>query len=467
MARMRTCFCLAALVFASPLHVSAQEVVVRPRPGAGEWTVHYTRMFDKPDSEGELDSFHKTLASAKRAAADLQRWSATMENGSQWKLTKIYIDGEDAKNAIPKPKAPPESMLSTMMFNHTEKNKATWDSLKNGQEHADNAIWVATLLSDPEKAMLEKAKQGEDARKAGAVLKDYADNVSDAYKRVKETKEKMLTLTQTLTAQDFKKMNDLVATYNKEAANFNRLSNTPGGVFPMINPVGPETVKQVGDWRNAVKRQFELEERKEDLDLRKTKLDAERSRLADEWKALAEKGKPDPANAKVVALRERLKAYTAAVKAYDTSLASYNSERTILSTTIQQFRVGPTLAAGAGKPNTDNKAGKVLSEDKASAGIAGVAENHLLGKWYGLRDNTCVFEPDGNIGLQPSGATAKWRNFKGDSFELNFGTSNGWVRWTILDSKGLGMPILQNERGLDQYYRYPVEIVPGIGIRKK
>lgn len=359
----------------------AQQIVVVPQKGAGNWMVSYTRMFDKDDSAAEFAATCKTLAAAKQEAAGLQKWSQGMQPPTTtWKLKKIYIEGEDAAVGPPKDAAPKTPNLFTVVEQKMERDKAIMDGLKDlGVGKTDTGKFAADLLTRPEDVLtkevvlngLKKAAsvaEGEAKKKLEQMTADlladpnakltevkgkfgdYLGNVQAAYKRAKDAKEEMMGLTGTLAEKKFKDVNTLIDNYNRETANAPPGLNATGALFPKLKAVGPDTVKAADEWKTALKQQFELEARKEALDKKKADLDREREKLADEWKALSRNGDPDPADPKVVKLRERLKAYQADTTAYTKDEAGYRAAATELQATAAKLHSRPHDPPVKGEP---------------------------------------------------------------------------------------------------------------------
>jgi hypothetical protein len=327
---------LAAVV--APAVATAQPVVVNPKPGNGGWDVSYTRLFEKgdPPSGTELSTTCKTLAAAKQEAARLQKWSQSMDANSDWRLKKIYIEGEDAagppKDAAPRTPSLADKVQSAVEAAKDLKEKAdkAKEKVDDVKETYDRAKWGAKFLADPKAALEEKVEGWEkraqkDARKLGDTLKEYGDNVADAYKRAKDLKDDLLKMDKATMEKSFKKVNDAVAAYNKTADEGAKFFDGKSGPFPKMKEVGPDTAKAAAEWKDARNLQFDLESRKDQLDKKKEELDRERTKLAGDWKELAAKGAPNPADPKVISLRKRLAEYQEKATAYATDLSVYRT----------------------------------------------------------------------------------------------------------------------------------------------
>jgi len=309
---MRNLIRLVVVLIAAraPAPAFAQPIEIIRKPGNGGWDVSYTRMFEKGDAKtgSELSTRCKTLAAAKQEAARLQRWSQSMGASSDWRLKKIYIEGDDA-DGPPKDAAPKAPTLLDELQKVGEKAKVAKEmydkgdlkkALENGKEAYakakemygeaketyDRATWMAKFLADPKAALEEKIEEYEkkargQAKKAGDTLKEYGDNVAAAYDRVKKLRDDMMKLDKGLMDKSFKKVNGAIAEYNKQADAGAAAFGGKTSPLPRLKPVGPETVKAVDDWKAARKQQYDLETRKEDLDTRKAELDRRRDGLAD------------------------------------------------------------------------------------------------------------------------------------------------------------------------------------------
>jgi hypothetical protein len=409
---IRTLLVLAAV--GVPAAVFAQPVVVIPKPGDGQWTVSYTRMFEKGDAATgtELHTSCKTLAAAKQEAASLQRWSQSMDANSSWRLKKIYIEGEDATAGPPKVSAPKTPSLFTAVEQKMERDKAIQDGLKDlGVGKTATGKFASDLLTNPGEALskevvsngLKKAisvAEGEAKKKleqqaadfladpnaklteVKGKFGDYLSNVQGAYKRAKDAKEEMMGLTDTLAEKKFKEVNALVDSFNREAANAPPGLGWVSQLFPKLKPVGPDTVKAVDDWKAARKQQFDLEGRKEALDQKKSDLDRERDKLAEEWKALSAKGAPDPADPKVVRLREKLKEYQEKTTTYAKDEAGYRAAATELQAAAAKLHLRPSDPQP--KP----------PEPK----VAALPDPGTLGGYRGRVGQSFVFEVTGSVG---------------------------------------------------------------------
>jgi chromosome segregation ATPase len=340
---------LAVLVASAA--ASAQPIVVIPKPGNGGWDVSYTRLFEKgdPATGTELSTTCRTLAAAKQEAARLQKWSQSMDAKSDWRLKKIYIEGEDAagptKDAAPRTPSLAEKVHFAVETANELKEKAdkVKEKVDEAKEIYDRAKWGAKFLADPKAALEGKVEEWEkkakkDARKLGDTLKEYGDNVTAAYNRAKDLKDDLLRMEKGVMDKSFKKVNDAVAAYNKVADDGAKFFDGKGGPFPRMKEVGPDTTKAVAEWRDARNRQFDLESRKDQLDKQKAALDHERTKLADEWKELSAKGAPDPADPKAARLRERLREYLRDSDKYNASLALYTAESQKLKSDITTLR---------------------------------------------------------------------------------------------------------------------------------
>lgn len=386
----RTSFWLAvaAVAWSAPA-ATAQQIVVVPKPGNGGWDISYSRMFNKPtDGGAEFAGFSKTLAGAQRRAAELKRWSESMQPpDSEWKLRKIFLEGEDAKADPPKAAGPKVPDFAAALVQKVERDKQVSDALKDlGVGKTETGKFAADLAQDPAKTLtkevvlmgLNKAistATGEakkrleqevadflkepNAKLTGTkeYFSDYLKNVQGAYKRAKDAKEELLGLTGSLAEKKFKEVNDLVAAYNREAAKAPPGFAAVGQALPRMTPVGPETVAKADDWRKAVKSQFDLEVRKTDLDRRKADLDAARDKLQADYAALAGKGKPlDPKDPEVIRLGERLRRYKEDAGKYDTEVKAFTAEGTRLRTAVDRLGGDPVTAPGGARAAVPNPA---------------------------------------------------------------------------------------------------------------
>jgi hypothetical protein len=369
--RILTLAAAAALILAGP--ASAQPVVVIPKPGDGCWTVSYTRMFEKgdPPTGTAMSGMFRKLSSARAEAARLQRWSQSMTDGSEWKLKKIYIEGEDAEGPPPKSAAPQAPSLFDAVAKKLEHDRAVNDSLRDlGVGRTETGKLAAELLKDPAGALtkdlvgkgLSKAvsvAEGEAKKKlekeaadllaqpnaklteVKSKFKDYLKNVEDAYKRARDAKTELMGLTKDQAEKRFKEVNALVDRYNKSAAATPPGLAPVGSLLPRLTPVGPGTVKKAEEWRDALKQQFALERKKSALDSLKAVLDSERSRLEREWKALPEDRRSDPYDPKVISLRKQLSEYREKTDLYGRKLEAYQADVSRLASSPLARRDGP------------------------------------------------------------------------------------------------------------------------------
>src|SRR5438093_10661963 len=126
-----------------------------------------------------------------------------MASSSSWRLKKIYIEGEDAT-------AGPSTNVAPQTPSLIEKVLSAAEKVKDAKEKYDDAKWGMKLLTDPDEAIREKGEEGQKKFGPGSVLKDYADNVKDAYARVKELKDRLLKLDKETMEKSFKKVNDAI-----------------------------------------------------------------------------------------------------------------------------------------------------------------------------------------------------------------------------------------------------------------
>lgn len=221
---------------------SAQQVIVKEKPGEGQWTISYSRKH--APEVFELRAGCKTLAAAKAEAQKLIAWSSSMQANSSWRLAVIEIEGEDAQ-------AP----------------KADGPKLPGFVE----------LSNDFRAALNETA----------TVLEEYMGQIAGAYERAKQAKEGLLKMQGDVTKDVFDKVNGTIADYNNQ---LDTAQSSPKGAsfarFPRMTPVGPEVLKKADDWRKAKEDQFALEEKKEGLDRDNVRLATERQRLIEEGREI-------------------------------------------------------------------------------------------------------------------------------------------------------------------------------------
>lgn len=182
----------------------AQQIVVKDKPGLGEWQVSISQKFS-PGTFKHSSSF-KTLAEAK---ADAQRRIAQNPNqGNDWDIHTVLIEGEDAK---PKKAEPDEK----------DKEKQGGDLLKRlraARELERPPLGPGTL--DPVLAQ---------------VIEEYKKAVEDAYRRIKKFEETLLDGTQEMQEQRFREINKLVDQYNRQVNEFRAVMGptVPLGFKPM------------------------------------------------------------------------------------------------------------------------------------------------------------------------------------------------------------------------------------------
>lgn len=241
---------------------SAQSVEIRQVPNSGGWNVRFARGMDNGQLANSQGIF-ATISAAKAAAADLQRFAAQCPNdalGRQMRPTRIVIEGSDADGG-------PPAGISPQLPNLVDRVLVGVDLADKAKGASDDAKWAATLLTDPRDAVRQKMEEKSAGAKkdfgSGSVLKEYGDRVSTAYVAAKELKDKLPKLSDDAIRQSFKKVNDAVASFNKEVdegANFFSSGKNP---IPKLKEVGPDTAKQVDQWRDALQEQFKLEQRKQ------------------------------------------------------------------------------------------------------------------------------------------------------------------------------------------------------------
>ena len=143
---------------------------------------------------------------AKAEATRIQQWDQKdlAKPPVFFRVTKIYIEGEDAKEGPPKDATPKVPSLAEKAQSAVEtakdvvaKAEPVKEKIDEAKEGYDRAKWAAEFLADPKAALEKKVEEWEkkaekDARKLGDTLKEYGDNVADAYKRAKDLKDDML-----------------------------------------------------------------------------------------------------------------------------------------------------------------------------------------------------------------------------------------------------------------------------------
>jgi hypothetical protein len=221
---------------------SAQQVIVKEKPGEGKWWISYSRKH-APDVF-ELHTGCKTLATAKAEAQKLIAWSNSMPANTSWRLAIIEIEGEDAQ-------AP----------------KADGPKLPGFGELA-NDFRAALNVTAP-------------------VLEKYMGQIADAYERAKQAKEGLMRMQGDVTKDVFDRVNGTIANYNEQ---LDTAQSTPNGAsfarFPRMTPVGAEVLQKAEYWRKAKEDQFALEGKKEGLDGDKERLETERQRLIEEGREI-------------------------------------------------------------------------------------------------------------------------------------------------------------------------------------
>src|SRR5262249_6867077 len=157
---MYRAYVFAIVFFATvPNELYAQAVVVVKQPGAGQWTVSYSRVSDQGDSTtgSELSGSFKTLAAAQQEAARLQNWSRSMDGGSSWRLRTIYIEGEDANGAPQQTLSPKTPSLFTALEQKLERDKITQDALKDlGVGKTSTGKFASDMLTNPSDALTKE-----------------------------------------------------------------------------------------------------------------------------------------------------------------------------------------------------------------------------------------------------------------------------------------------------------------------
>jgi hypothetical protein len=217
---------------------NAQQIVVKNKPGEGQWTISFSRRH-APDIY-ELHTGCKTLSAAQVEAQKLIAWSNSMEPNSSWRLAIIEIEGEDGQ-------AP-------------------------GHEGPQLPSWLE-LANDVRAELNETAP----------VLEEYMSEVAAAYERAKQAKEGLLKLQGEVSKSVFDRVNGTIQDYNRQldTAQSSKMGASFAR-FPRMTPVGPEILQKAGAWRNAKQQQFALEDAKAKLDDEKSRLDLERERLIQE-----------------------------------------------------------------------------------------------------------------------------------------------------------------------------------------
>ncbi len=420
-----------------------QPITVVPKPGAGNWTVSYTRMFEKgdPSTGTELSGIFKTFREAQQHATGLQRWSQSMEQGSDWRLKRIYIEGEDANSAASGNASPKMPNFFSALEKKLENDKAVSASLEDlGVGKTQTGKFAVDLLTDPAGALTKEVvakgmtkalsvATGEAKKKAEQEVadllaqpnakltevkgkfSDYLSNVQDAYKRAKDAKDEMMSLTGSLATRKFNEVNTLIEKYNRESGKAPTGLDGVGKLFPKLSPVGPGSMKKVEDWKSALRQQFDLEERKTSLDRMKVVLERDHQKLKEEFDGLRREITPfDPADPRVIRLREKLQRYAVDAEQYRTALGSYETDSRKLTSVIKRlhFRSLPS---------------STQESTTATLSLAGTRWE-INGMSFGLRivefgENQAV---TGRFNVEASRKQGTWKQVGGNRIEGDFGS---------------------------------------------
>ncbi|MFN6130200.1 MAG: hypothetical protein ACK57G_17340 [Planctomycetota bacterium] len=238
---------------------SAQQVIVKEKPGEGKWWISYSRKH--APEVFELHTGCKTLAAAKAEAQRLIAWSNSMQANSSWRLAIIEIEGEDAQ--APKADGP-------QFPGWRESDSDAMNSLRKDTQ--DN---LKKVLQEDVENVFKKKKR----------------DLEDVFNRVKDFKTYAVRNVDKLSEEKFREVNALVSQYNSQANAYS--SQQPGGEYfaalPQLTPLGPELLQKADDWRKAKEDQFALEEKKQGLDGDKERLETERERLIQEGREIKAK----------------------------------------------------------------------------------------------------------------------------------------------------------------------------------
>ena len=280
---------VAALVVLLPSSAAAQSVRVVKKEytgavGEGEtlqydlWTTSGALRDDKEPSV--LGGMYKTQAEAVAAA---NRWLASnheVSKPSDWTYLKfVVVEGE----ASVRTKGEPAFADGNRMVRKAEQqidNRYSDPRIRPGENPNRDYKDLEGTLKDLQKDTRDTLKK---------LLKKKEATIKGAVERVTIFKKYMVRNVDKLTDDDFKKVNGLIATYNKSVTDFR---NGPNGQafagFPLMPGVKPgDFGKKAKEATQAAAEKDQLDAEKQKLDEQKQKLDAQRKQLYGDGKDIA------------------------------------------------------------------------------------------------------------------------------------------------------------------------------------
>jgi hypothetical protein len=177
---------------------AGQTLKVIDKPGAGQWTISFSRV--NGPGVFELDGFRNTRAEALKRAQQLKAWSDGMDARSSWRLAVILIEGEDAQPGTPK---------------REESEGPTPTELLARLKEAKDAVDRARKVEKGEASILS-AKE----RKLGDTIKEYKDMVQQSARQIVEARKTLTGGVSGLTEARLREVNALIDGYNRQIQDF-------------------------------------------------------------------------------------------------------------------------------------------------------------------------------------------------------------------------------------------------------
>jgi hypothetical protein len=175
--------------------------------------------------------------------------------GDQWKVTWYDTIQQKPDEYVCSSQKEAENYRDTHLLGVATTNlqtgKPAYIDIKiippGGKSKEDEAKKAAKDAKDKYEEAKKAAKDAKEINKeqpVGGVLQEYKDRIADAYKRTTDAKNTLVDTTGTIAKDDFRRVNGLIASYNRDAGDFNiRASNAGLDSVPTIASVTPSDLK--------------------------------------------------------------------------------------------------------------------------------------------------------------------------------------------------------------------------------
>jgi hypothetical protein len=234
----------------------------------------------RDDAQPTMDwGTYPTQAAAVAAAQRGLAKNHAVSSPSDWTYAKYcVVEGMPSRRHKQVPTTPDSKKAQNDAASKVAKNNR---AERTGPDGSKPKGWIGTgVLADTEKT-LNNILKGD--------VKAKNNDLERVFDRVKEFREYATRNVEKVSADDFKKINDLIKEYNSKAKEYS--SQQPGGAYfaalPRLTPINADDLRrQTEKWKKATQSQEALDKEKEALDKDRARLEKERQQLMEKGQAL-------------------------------------------------------------------------------------------------------------------------------------------------------------------------------------